>query len=64
MARTTIAVDPGVRDRLKGYGLAGDTYDDILARLMDNMDREAFFAQARRVLRDPDVRWTDIDDLA
>jgi hypothetical protein len=63
MAGTTINIDPRLRDRLKTYGTAGETYNDILTRLMDNMEREAFFAEARRVAALPDPAFVDLDDL-
>lgn len=63
MAGTTINIEPRVRDRLKTYGIAGETYNAILTRLMDNMEREAFFAEARRVAALPDSAFTDLDDL-
>lgn len=48
---TTITVDPSIRDRLKTYGLAGQTYNDILQTLMDQVDREKYVAMLRRRAR-------------
>jgi hypothetical protein len=30
MSRTTIVVDTSIRDKLKQYGVKGETYDDIM----------------------------------
>jgi hypothetical protein len=61
---TTINIEPALRDRLKTYGMAGETYNDILKRLMDNMDREAFFAEAREMVAHPErFNWTRLEDI-
>lgn len=61
---TTISIDPKIRDRLKAYGTAGMTYNQILAALMDNTDREAFFAEVRRLAADPDAEsWVRLEDI-
>ena len=33
---TTIAVSPQIRDQIKEFGNKGETYDDILARLLNS----------------------------
>jgi len=33
---TTIAISPGIRDQIKEFGNKGETYDDILARLLSS----------------------------
>src|SRR2546427_7445317 len=38
---TSIPLGGPVRDRLRTYGTAGMTYDEILPRLMDEVDRKA-----------------------
>jgi hypothetical protein len=61
---TTINIEPKLRDRLKTYGTAGETYNDILARLMDNMDRDAFLRHVREVREHPErFEWVSLDDL-
>ncbi|MCA1818974.1 MAG: hypothetical protein LC620_02800 [Halobacteriales archaeon] len=60
---TTINIEPALRDRLKTYGTAGETYNDILKRLMDNMDREAFFEEVRRAAALPEGEWVGLDDV-
>jgi hypothetical protein len=34
LARTTIVVDTSIRDKLKQYGVKGETYEDIIVKLM------------------------------
>ena len=59
---TTIQVDPAIRNRLKGYGTAGMTYNDILQRLMDEADRQDFIARIRREMDDV-KEWVDLDEV-
>jgi hypothetical protein len=44
----TIPIDGDIRDRLKTYGHAVMSYNDILTRLMDEVDRKAFVTEMRR----------------
>lgn len=61
---TTINIDAQVRDRLKTYGTAGMTYNDILRALMDRVDRDQFFAEARDMVEHPErYQWTGLDDV-
>jgi hypothetical protein len=38
LGRTTIVVDTSVRDKLKQYGVKGETYEDIIVKLMKFYD--------------------------
>ena len=38
MGRTTIVVDTSIRDKLKLYGVKGETYEDIIVKLMKFYD--------------------------
>ena len=40
LARTTIVLDTSVRDRLKTFGSKGETYGDIIIRLMDSFEKK------------------------
>jgi hypothetical protein len=62
MALTTIPLDSKLRDRLRAYGTAGMSYNDIVQRLLDERDRDAFI---RDILREADQEtdWVDLDDL-
>ena len=60
---TTITVDLKVRDRLKRFGHAGMTYNEILTRLMDEVDEREFVAELRRRHSEmTDEDWVDLDD--
>lgn len=64
MAKTTIQVQATTRDRIRAHGLAGMTYDDIINRVLDATDRQAFLAAQRDKLLHPEAyQWTDLDDL-
>lgn len=59
MAMTTIGIDSRVRDRLKGYCGGGITYSEALTRLMDEVEKDRFFARFRAAMEDPDYPWVD-----
>jgi len=64
MATTTIPLGGPVRDRLRTYGTAGMTYEEILTRLMDEVDRREFLAETRRRLaRLTDKDLVDLEDV-
>jgi len=61
---TSIPLGGPVRDRLRTYGTAGMTYDEILTRLMDEVDRKAFLEETRRRLsRLTDKDLVDLEDI-
>lgn len=39
--RTSIQVKPGTKERLTKLGIKGDTFDDIICRLLDKVGRKA-----------------------
>ena len=45
MATTTIQIPAETRDRLKRFGLKGQTYRDILETLMDRVEYEEFMEE-------------------
>ncbi len=59
---TTISLDAKTRDRLRTFGHAGLSYDDILLRMMDEIDRERFVAELHR-MADAERNWTALDDF-
>lgn len=59
---TTIALDPKTRDRLRTFGHAGMSYDEILQRLMDEVDMERFVAEMHRIA-DAETDWVELDDF-
>lgn len=64
MAMSTIAVHPEVRDRLKTFGHAGMTHEQILNSLMDRVQRDSFVEELRRqYLATPREAYVELDDL-
>jgi hypothetical protein len=61
---TSIPLGGPVRDRLRTYGTAGMTYDEILTALMDEVDRKAFLEETRRrFARLTDKDLVDLEDI-
>ena len=61
---TTIPLQGAVRDRLRLYGTAGMTYNDILIRMMDALDRKQFLDEIRRrVQKLTDKDLIDLEDV-
>lgn len=48
----TIPTTKSVRDRLKSYGQKGETYSEILERLMDAVDKDEFMDRMYRRLEE------------
>ncbi|MCA1819450.1 MAG: hypothetical protein ABR562_04700 [Thermoplasmatota archaeon] len=65
MAVTTLSLSPAIRNRLKRYGHAGMTYDEILTHMMDRIDEEEFVRDLRRRADEADAKgtWVDLDDV-
>ena len=59
---TTIPVKKDVRDRLKQYGMKGETYNDILKRLMNEVDYETFMERQYKKLEEKD-KFVSLDDV-
>jgi hypothetical protein len=52
MATTTIPLEKGTRDRLRSLGRKGETYDQILKRLMSVAEYEEFMERQYERLKD------------
>lgn len=59
---TTIPVDKETRDRLKIFGLKGETYDDIINRLMEQVEYEEFMERQYRRLEEKD-KFIPLDEI-
>ncbi|MDD3247609.1 MAG: hypothetical protein PHF18_12275 [Methanosarcina sp.] len=59
---TTIPVTKDVRDRLKQYGLKGETYNDILKRLMNEVDYETFMEHQYKKLEEKE-KFVRLDEV-
>jgi hypothetical protein len=59
---TTIPVTKDVRDRLKQYGMKGETYNDILKRLMNEVDYETFMERQYKKLGEKE-KFVSLDEI-
>ncbi|MFQ5839026.1 MAG: hypothetical protein ACE5HJ_09660 [Thermoplasmata archaeon] len=50
MSLTTIPVSKEVRDRLKRLAAKGETYDELLRRLVEDGERRLLYERERRIL--------------
>ncbi len=62
-ATTTIPIEPAVRDRLRAFGKSGMTYSEIVTKVLDQIEMEAFCAEMQRIADDPATKWVDLDDV-
>lgn len=60
--QTTIPTTKAVRDRLKSYGQKGETYSEILERLMDAVDKDEFVDRMYRRLEEKN-RFVSLDEI-
>lgn len=59
---TTIPVTKTIRDMLKSFGLKGETYDDILRRLMRQVDYDEFMERQYKLLKEKD-KFVSLDEI-
>lgn len=50
--RTTLPVRKTTRERLRSFGKKGESYDEILQRLMEIAEESAFYERQVRILRE------------
>ncbi len=50
--RTTLPLRKATRDRLRSFGRKGESYDDILRRLMEIAEQNAFYERQVRILKE------------
>ena len=62
MATTTIQIDTKVRDLLKVFGRKGETYNDILVKLIDRAKYVDFMKENYQIL-DSEENWVSLDEL-
>ena len=62
METTTIQVDTQIRDTLRSFGRKGDTYNDILAKLIEKARYVDFMEESYKIL-DTEENWTSLDAL-
>jgi len=49
---TTLPVRKHTRDRLRAFGMKGESYDDILQRLLKIAEESAFWDRQVRILKE------------
>ncbi len=59
---TTIPITKEVRDMLKSYGLKGETYDNILRRIMKQVDIEEFMERQYKHLQEKN-KFIPLDEI-
>ena len=62
MAVTTVQIAPETRDLLKSVGKKGETYDEIIRKLLKSSEYVAFVEDQYRILREED-HWAKLKDL-
>ncbi len=59
---TTIPITKEVREMLKSYGLKGETYDNILRRIMKLIDYEEFMERQYKLLQEKE-KFVSLDEI-
>jgi len=62
MAVTTVQITSETRDLLKSVGRKGETYDEIIRKLLKSSEYVAFVEDQYRILRD-EGHWVKLKDL-
>jgi hypothetical protein len=57
---TKISLETTTRDRLRGFGNARMSDDEIVRRLMDEVDRERFLSDLHRAAHS-ETKWVELD---
>ncbi len=60
---TTISIDERVRDRLRAFCGGGLSYSEAINQILDRVEMDEFFKEARRNADDPDYPWIDEKDF-
>ena len=58
---TTLPVRKPTRDRLRAFGMKGESYDEILQRLMEIAEESAFWDRQVQILKES--RFHSIDEV-
>ena len=62
METTTIQVDSKVRDLLRSFGRKGETYNDIILKLIERARYVEFMRESYNIL-DTEENWISLDEL-
>ena len=60
--KTTILVTKKTREQLRGLGKKGETYDDIIVRLMERISHQEFIARQYERLEEKD-KFIPLEDV-
>ena len=61
MTLTTIQIEKETREDLKKYGRKDDTYDKIIKRLIEITNRQLFYEDQKRILKEE--RFVPLDEI-
>lgn len=59
---TTIPIQKDTRDKLKELGMKGETYDDIINRILENIEYEKFMEIHYKRLKEKD-QFVSFDEI-
>ncbi len=59
---TTIQLDAGTKDKLRSMGKKGETYNEIILRLVDLAEYESFMRKQYQIL-DEETEWVPLEEL-
>ncbi len=62
METTTIQVDKNVREMLKSFGRKGETYNEIISKLIERARYVEFMQESYRILG-TEENWVSLDEL-
>lgn len=62
METTTIQVDCKVRDLLRSFGRKGETYNDIILKLIERAKYVEFMRETYNII-DTEENWISLDEL-
>ena len=62
MESTTIQVDTNIRDMLRTFGRKGETYNDIITKLIERARYVEFMEENYRIL-ETEANWVSLDAL-
>jgi len=62
MTTITIQLESEIVEKLKALGKKGDSYDDIIQRLIEKVNYEVFMREQYKILDEED-EWVLIDEL-
>lgn len=58
---TTIQIEKETREELKKLGQKGETYNDILERMIELAEKEKFFLEQKKILESDE--FVDLDEI-